>query len=680
MLFTIHIVALAACSALVACGGGGGGSPLPTSAPTTAPTTTPTPTPSPGPASTAQVTIGNAAQSVTLSGLTAGYGANVTLPGTTYGVGLTATLALSTSVSGNTPLPQSAKRIRQVIGGSPQGLAYVAITMQGTAQFPQAPTMTFTVPSSIAQGTLLGWALYDPNNASAGWQLLQTGTLQGTSITFSRPNLPMTFSGGPYEFALVTSSSLVTPTPTPSGTGILEIDFTNVQVGNASIAITVNGTPYPATRLSSPCLGTASCSFAQFQLPNASRAAIGITMYNTVDGSGPAVGYASTTSDIIAAQTVATSVAVIPVMTSFTVTLNPSIAITGTANDLGIDLHPVGATDISNTNFVDANGRPLTFSATVNDPTGQTTVTKQPTLETPGTLHYSGSGTGPATVTVQSGSLSSSVALNYAAPSANAAFGVIEAYTYGSATLSYYPLGAATPTWSVNSNLDGVRGLAFDPSGNVWVGTIAGITGFHSDGSSIGTIPITSQFIVTFDFAGNLYTRDTTTNNLYVYSVSGATGTLTRTITLPAPVGSAAVDTSGNIYVTTVGGTGQAPALYMFAPSATSASVWNFNYYGSIATDKAGDLFMNWSDGVIEWAAGTPISSSPTKTVFTATYPYLTGFEVTPSGDGCVQEAATVGRYGGPYYLASWTASGASYSVCPQVTIDQFTLMAASKQ
>ena len=198
---------------------------------------------------------------------------------------------------------------------------------------------------------------------------------------------------------------------------------TTVFAGNASVIVSMSGVPAAArsavyTFLSN---GTTVGSQAASLPTNCSAtcsvtlsAPVGMTSLQTLayaapTPSGTPLAYGTTPLTTLANQSTSVNLALVGVMATFSASLNPA----------GVTVGQYASPSVT-ISAVDAAGEPLSgayvnsefvvpsFSTTITDPTGQTTISGQ-------TLFYSGIGSGPATVTVQSANYpSASIPITYA--------------------------------------------------------------------------------------------------------------------------------------------------------------------------------------------------------------------------------------------------------------------------
>lgn len=619
----------------------------------------PTPSASSSPASsTQQLTIGSAPQTATFATIQSGYSGSVVLPPAATAASVT--LTLSGSAPSGTPTVMSAHRVRAVLGEDPSALAFVSSTSSGTVTFLSSPQFTFTLPSTPQSGTLFALALYDPTNPSAGWQLFAGPvSASGTTVTFASTSGITLNAGVVYAFALYTSATLTPPTPIPSP-GMIEFVLQGGVGASTSMAgsatLTVNGVPLPQQPVD------ASGGTITLVTPAGTNESLQLALFARDDSGGTPFALASTQQTVVAGQTVTATVTLVPVMIAFSLTLNPAIATTGTAGDIQINVipqDPLGNT-ILTTPYVNVSGTTPPFTASVADPSGETQITQNPAPGTPGILHYAGTGSGPATVKVVSGTTASTISLHYLP--AHEVFALEQTGTVQFPAVppfvQYFNAGGTLPVWSENLPAAAYGPIAFDASGNVWADDPKNYTliGFHTDGTSAGTIalPNAPETLLAFDTGGNLYTA--TGANVYEYSVGAQLNlTLLRTITPTSQACAAAVDAHGTLYVATCGSSSQTAAVYAYPSGNTNYSGYVFGTFPSVGVDAAGDLFGGtYTNNVVEWAGGT-FGGNPVNLPIAAQL-----IAVQPSGDICgIQET---NRFEDT--LVSWSPLG-SIPVCP---------------
>lgn len=676
--FSRALISFAIATLFTACGGGGAGV-TPPQRPASSPTPAATPTSVPAISGTS-LSVGYQPQSATLPTAPSGLGATFGVQGSNA-PGTTLNLILYPALPTGAPTLQSSKRIVKSIGGNPQGQAYITVVASQLVTFLTPPQITFTLPTAPTSGTVFGLAYYDPTQPTLGWQLLPGNTTNtGAAIAFAPLSPTLIFQAGQtYIFALVTSQALASPVPPISGPGILLIAFPNTDMGlNVGYGIvTINGVALPPSIV---YVGSAGNEI-QVQAQSTTAAKVKVAVYASSNVNVPPIAYADTTANIVAAQTSITTGALKPVLQACSVSLNPAVVTTGTASDVGIVVTPLSMSGVYGSTYVDLNDNAPVLNATVTDPSGQSVITLQPTLTAPGKLHYSGSGIGPASVGVTSGTITAAASLSYTAVLDGFAMENVVTGSGGlvqSQSIGYYDAGASTPLWSSAGPAIFNGQIAIDANGNIWAEIQnGGLTAFKSDGTPLGTVTsITNETLLTFDSNNQLYmaTPYNGANLLKIYSLSsGLTPTLVRTITLPAFAVAAAVDKSGTIYIETGSTPSQVPALYAYPSGASSPSSYTFTNVGAPVTDPQGNVYVNLGRAIAQWAVGTQISSPPTRTVATATTSAnftFGSFAVAPSGDGCAIEYNFLGFSQEVTQSISWTPSGATTPVCPQPALN----------
>jgi hypothetical protein len=196
-------------SSMIASCGGGGSSSNPPVSPTPPPTTSASTAVSP-----------NAPASGTFAPITGGLTAAVTIPAASTNA--TVTTAFSASAPSGAPQLQNVGRRPANIGsGSISPLAFITMTSNATVSFGTTPSFTLTPASGVTStlASLSYVAEYDPTNPSAGWTtVLGPATLQGSSLSFSPGQSPITLAAGrTYIFVVFTvATALPVPSPTPT--------------------------------------------------------------------------------------------------------------------------------------------------------------------------------------------------------------------------------------------------------------------------------------------------------------------------------------------------------------------------------------------------------------------------------------------------------------------------------
>ena len=600
---------------LCACSGGGGGTGLSFIAPTPTPVTQPA-------TSSAAVTAGALAQVAMLAQISSGYSGSITVPAASGGAGSVVSATLQSSLPSGIPAPQSIARAPRKIGVNLTALVYVAVVPSTNVSFASTPGFTFSLPpgTSLAAGSAAYVAFFDPAQSSAGWgTVLGPGTVSGQTITFAaNPAFAQSLTAGAtYAYALFSTAQVITvatPTPSPSQSasplpstttfpngGSLVANFT-VDYPSAAHSAVFTFTPTTGAvstlvSLPSGCSGTATCSVA-LSAPVGVNQPFQALLYASANGTGTALAVGSATTSIFANQATSVNIALAGIMTTFTVSLNPSTVTVGQPTAIQVTENAFDAAgEALAPGFVTTTLSTPNFSVVVTDPTN-----------TSGAGGYSGIGSGPITYTVQTP--------NYPPATASLKFNAATPFTVGYTIATadpidgckvtfYPPPGSSTPARVYTlTNLSPCNNHPhFDPNGTLWG---FGTFGINVDGAFAGMFGPTG-ILLTFDLSGNAYVADPSQNALDVYFGS----TLMRQILLPGVAEGAAVDSSGNIYV-------QAGAsIYEYLPN-TSGNVLPIaaNTSGSNpAIDGAGNVYARIGGGLGVWAAGTFGPSAPARTI-----------------------------------------------------------------
>ena len=121
-----------------------------------------------------------------------------------------ATLSMTLSANAPSPAPavQSARRTPSSIGAAVTPVAYFTAQTSATVTFGSAPGATVTAPSVLAGSEYL--VLFDPSNASAGWNAIAGPGTPPNGIVAGGNTPPLTLQQGvTYDLALVTSQGAV---------------------------------------------------------------------------------------------------------------------------------------------------------------------------------------------------------------------------------------------------------------------------------------------------------------------------------------------------------------------------------------------------------------------------------------------------------------------------------------
>lgn len=213
--------AAAACAFLVACGGGGSGTPPITTQTSPTPAVTPTVAPTAyattAPLSTTAPTIFNLG-GVSNGGVNVVSSSSVTMPAVS--AASNATVSLTAAVPSGVPTPSAGRmhlKHPDALGVPTTVLAYFTITLSSTVTIAQTPA--FNVTFATPQSGNCYIVVYDP---TSGWNGLLGPSTCGSSVTFNATALapPLTLNANvQYVFALVTTAqTITTPTPQPTST------------------------------------------------------------------------------------------------------------------------------------------------------------------------------------------------------------------------------------------------------------------------------------------------------------------------------------------------------------------------------------------------------------------------------------------------------------------------------
>jgi hypothetical protein len=205
--------------------------------PTPAPSPTPVPVPTESPFSTTQTTTlalatpSASATPVPVAIPTAGgYSGTLSFPVPASGIsaGTAISQTLQDTAPSSAPSLQSVLRASEIArtrdAATDSAIVYLSVTFSTTAVFSPAPSLAIVLPSSVPvmSGVSYYLALYDPTNASLGWQLDYEGpaSVSGQQLNYASAATPLTFAANQaYWFAVYArSSSLPPPTLAPSPT------------------------------------------------------------------------------------------------------------------------------------------------------------------------------------------------------------------------------------------------------------------------------------------------------------------------------------------------------------------------------------------------------------------------------------------------------------------------------
>ncbi|HET9029391.1 MAG TPA: hypothetical protein VFN49_04375 [Candidatus Aquilonibacter sp.] len=289
------VAAVALCSLLAACGGGGGTFVSPTAAPTNSPTPSAVPTPA-----SSQVTLTGAPQSVAIPAA-GGISGSVSLPASTA-----ANVAITATTSFAPPSGITALARRPMVNAVPTNaipLFYETFTSPSAITFNGIPGFSIDLPATTNVNGAFYVGIFD-TSANAWVQALGPATVSGTTITFApQTGTPITLTANTaYTFgfyfvpnvqptssptaspssaptasptSLPTSSPTASPSPTnsalqvcveaPGGSG-------GVQCGGAGSTLALNGTGSQNTGLVYVTGGTAPYTFNYYDLSTLSCA------------------------------------------------------------------------------------------------------------------------------------------------------------------------------------------------------------------------------------------------------------------------------------------------------------------------------------------------------------------------------------------------------------------------
>lgn len=452
---------------------------------------------------------------------------------------------------------------------------------------------------------------------------------------------------------VVASSNAIYSGPLNPTNGALTVQLSSLSGAAKSAVITVGGTPLPVATIPPGCGST--CSITEPASAGPVGQPVQVSTYQAANGTGTPLNIGSNTGTIINGQQTTVTIALSPVMASYSVSLNPATVQEGFGAQVAVNVNAFDASGAAISGaFVSPTGTVPSFGESIADATGQTTILATPAPNVAGSIQYSGAGTGPSTVTVTNGSTSHSAALGYSA---------VAAGTIGFASLVNGTNNTVVSEWS-STSANAIRqiygpnsvvyGVAFDPNGTVWENVTSGLVGFKADGSYAGTIKFSyGDHLLTFDRSGHVYTVypvSGTYNVMNEYQINADLSlTLVRTITAPpGQISSAAVAPDGTIYLG-VSNSGTVsnpqPGVYEYGANGGSGNITpiasNTYVVGIVGVDSSGNVYAKMDDSkypanVAKWAAGTFNSSSPstfaTSNIGTG---FIETFVVAPDGHGC---------------------------------------------
>jgi hypothetical protein len=213
---SLWVLFITAAAVAAGCSGGSGSGP-------TGYVTAPTPAPLTAIGTLTTSTTGST--SLTLGPFAGGFGGTFTVP-------LASTVAhlqvlMSVTAPAGVPAVQSVRRLpRDVNAANINPFGYITFTPDTNVTLPDSFVIVWKFPqgSTLPDPKHSYVAIYDPNNASAGWTLVTGPAVFSTDaggdlfFDFPEPNAPLVLvSGTAYQLVLFsTTSTLATPTPLPT--------------------------------------------------------------------------------------------------------------------------------------------------------------------------------------------------------------------------------------------------------------------------------------------------------------------------------------------------------------------------------------------------------------------------------------------------------------------------------
>jgi hypothetical protein len=232
----------------VAAGCSGLNSAAPPGAP--APTSAPVSTTATGTLTTSTTT----STSLTLGPFAGGYGGKFTIPLASTIANLQ--VAMSLTAPAGVPVVQNVRRLpRNVNAANINPFGYVTFTPSTSVTLPDAFLIVWKFPpgSTLPDPEHSYVAIYDPNDAAAGWTLVtgpatfDTDTGGDLFFAFPVPNAPLTLiAGTSYQVVLFsTTSTLATPTPLPTASPTARPTGSPSPTPTASATATPTASPTP---------------------------------------------------------------------------------------------------------------------------------------------------------------------------------------------------------------------------------------------------------------------------------------------------------------------------------------------------------------------------------------------------------------------------------------------------
>lgn len=376
--------------------------------------------------------------------------------------------------------------------------------------------------------------------------------------------------------------------------------FTFTASGSTSGTTILTGVP-------AGCSTNPACTVT-VSAPVGTNTAVQVLLFRTTDGSGTPLAVGTATTSFIANQATSTGFPLNGVMASFTVqpptvTQGKPASFTPTINALDAAGETLAAGYVTK-----QYATPGPFTATVSDATGQTTVSGVSLIK------YSGSGAGPATITMTTaGYAPASASMTYASPPplvptfAAAFISCVE--STNTTTVDEYGSSPPVPVRQFVYQTCSSTPLRFDVNGTLWGGPL----GIKSDGTSAGTLGISDELLA-FDLNGNVYATNTTSNALNVYATSSGTPSLVRFIQNAGSICSAAVDLQSNLYVGLCNG-----GVTEYAAGSATVLASDSAAYPPIAVDRSGNVYaLNAAKALVAYTPGLFGHGSPQTTSCTA--------------------------------------------------------------
>jgi hypothetical protein len=219
----LWVLVVSAAGFVTGCNGGGATAPSFNTG-VTPPTATPTPTITTTATGTL-TTSTTTSTTLTLGPFAGGYGGTITIPAASAVAHLQ--FLLSLTAPAGAPAVQKVRRLPRNIGAaniSPFG--YITFTPDTNVTLPDSFVIVWKFPpgSTLPDPAHSYVAIYDPNNAAAGWTLVTGPAVFSTDsggdlfFDFPEPNVPLVLvAGTSYQVVLFsTTSTLATPTPRPT--------------------------------------------------------------------------------------------------------------------------------------------------------------------------------------------------------------------------------------------------------------------------------------------------------------------------------------------------------------------------------------------------------------------------------------------------------------------------------